>query len=240
MITQEERIIRKSQGYDISFEKNGKKYWINSNTWNKEKEEKLFQETGLRAFREEAVDKNLVIYDPEYFEITSIGYLHYIGSIEKDIPQPINMSNAFSMFEDCNEVQSLDLLSWDMSSVKDMGWMFEGCSSLQSLNIYNWDVSSVENTSSMFCYCTSLQSLNLAGWDVSNINNMEMMFLSCSSLQFLNLTNWDTKNLEYAANIFYDCSSLYSKYNTIDGRKLLERIIEDSNKKQQANKVDLF
>ena len=36
MITQEEKIIRQAQGYDIGFEKDGKKYWINSSTWNKE------------------------------------------------------------------------------------------------------------------------------------------------------------------------------------------------------------
>lgn len=117
-----------------------------------------------------------------------IGYLRYIGSKEKDIPQPINMSSAYCMFEDCSKIRSLDL----------------------------------------------------SNWNAGNIKNMVLMFLYCTSLQLLNLSNWDISNVKHSANMFYGCSSLHSKYGTKIDKDLLEKIIEDSNKQQQANKIDLF
>lgn len=235
MITQEERIIKESQGYDIGFEKDGKKYWINSNTWNEEKEKKLFEETGLRVFRESKGDKNLVFYDPEYFEVQLGTLLCYIGSREKDIPQPINMSSTYCMFSWCS-LNSLDLSNWDVSSVKDMRSMFSKCSSLQSLNLANWDASAVREMGYMFYDCSSLQSLNLANWGINGVRSMNFMFYECSSLQSLNLAGWKIGKTVYTKYLFSGCSSLHLKYGPMSNRDLLKKIIADSNKQQRIDK----
>ena len=180
MITEQERIIRKSQGYDLGFEHNGKKYWLNTNNWNDEKEKRLFQETGLKTFREYCEDENLVLYNPEFFKVanktTHIYHLHYKGKYVSSIPQPINMSSCYRLFYECSYLPLLDLNDWDVSKIKDMQEMFRGCINLQSLNLNNWNVSNVKNMSDMFANCESLTSIDLSGWNVSNVKNMWCMF----------------------------------------------------------------
>lgn len=154
MITDQERIIRKSQGYDIGFEQNGKKYWINSNEWNEKKEEKLSQETGLKSFREQPGNR-LVLYNPSYFEVCEMincTYLHYIGEEEQDIPQPVNMSSCYEMFLDC-ELSRLDLSNWDVSNVVNMVEMFGHCANLKYLNLCNWNLKSSVNAYYAFAGC---------------------------------------------------------------------------------------
>lgn len=217
MITEEERIIRRSQGYDIGFERNGKKYWVNSKTWNKEKKDKLFRETGLRTFYEG--DKNPVFYDPKYFEylpspsITGT-YLHYIGIMETQIPQPINMKVAYEMFRGCKHLEHLDLSDWDMSNITSTQNMFSGCS--------------------------FLKVLNLTGWELKEIHSTYHMFKDCSRLTELNLTNFKINNNFFLGTIFDGCDSLQKKYKIWDGKDLLKAIIEDSNKKSNLNQLNVF
>lgn len=178
MITEQERIIKRSQGYDIGFEQNGKKYWINSDAWDGEKEERLFQETGLRTLREETGNKNLVLYDSNFFEAIS-GVLHYKSCVEKDIPQPINMSSAFQMFFRLSGIQSLDLSDWDMSNVVAINRMFQDCNDLLSINLSSWDTQSIITTSRMFLGCSSVESINLDNWNVQSLKYMDYMFFEC-------------------------------------------------------------
>lgn len=269
MITEQERIIRRSQGYDTGFEFNGKKYWINSDTWNKEKEERMFSETGLKPFRETVGAKNLVFYNPEYFEIILPGYLssylHYEGSREENIPQPLNMSSCRELFSARTELRYLNLSNWDMSSVKDIGSMFMGCKSLSSLEISTWDTSNVINMRSIFSNCTNLQSIRLSNWDVknviniaymfyncinlqtielnkwniSNVTSMEYMFYGCKNLQSLKLANWSASDINPGTCMFVNCEILHSKYGTEDDKELLDRIIEDSNK-STLEQINMF
>lgn len=214
MITAQEKLIKINQGYDIGFEKNGKKYWINSSTWNEEKEEKLFQETGLKSFRENTGNRNLVLYDPEYFVIPAsftehtgvtekCYFLAYQNKAQTNIPQPINMSSACHMFEDAMYIEYLDLSDWDMTNVKNMSNMFTNCQSLEELNLSGWSISGFKTIDSIFGWCYNLTTLNLSGWDVSDAD------------------------YDY---VFQCCESLFKKYNTEDDEELFQKIIEDSNK----------
>lgn len=157
MITEQERIIRESQGYDLGFEYNGKKYWLNTNDWSEDKEERFRQETGLCTFREIRGNKNLVIYDPGYFEVVE-KRLHYKGIQEENIPQPINMSSCYEMFHNCEELISLDLSDWDVSKVVDTVAMFFGCAKLDALNLGDWKVSDGRFPAFMFFGCKNLIS----------------------------------------------------------------------------------
>lgn len=253
MINEQERIIRKSQGYDIGFELNGKKYWLNSDTWNNEKEVRLFQETGLRSFRETTGNKNLVLYNPKYFSQVR-GSLLYIGTVEKDIPQPINMSSAYTMFALQKAIQ-FDLSSWDMSNVLCLYGMFSSCDNLQTVNLDGWDVKNVLEFNCMFIHCKRLQALDLSNWktgngvvyclmfadceelhtlDLSNWNmskglDLRNMFHDCKSLTSLNLENWEVNINANIKRLFDGCDVLYEKYDTNNNSVLLKRIIKSSN-----------
>ena len=127
------------------------------------------------------------------------------------------------MFSGCSSLSSLDLSSFDTSSVISMGndysygydyryggGMFSGCSSLSSLDLSSFDTSSATGMSYMFDGCSSLSSLDLSSFDTSKVTAMSGMFRGCSSLSSLDLSSFDTSKLTGMSNMFYGCSSLAS------------------------------
>ena len=65
------------------------------------------------------------------------------------------------MFYGCDKLTSLDLSSFNTSTVTDMRDMFSGCDKLTSLNLSSFDTSKVTTMSNMFDYCAELTSLIL-------------------------------------------------------------------------------
>lgn len=215
MITEEERIIRKSQGYDIGFEQNGKKYWINSNTWNERKEIRLFQETGLATFY---VKDNICFYDPHYFEkryFELVGEicLLYVGDRETNIPQPINMQNYSCMFVGTNHLKNLDLSDWDMSEATA--------------------------TTGMFMDSRELCNLNLSNWNLSKDKRLMSMFKNCQNLENLNLKNFKSPKGFFLGTIFDGCIKLQNRYKVFGSTELLNRIFLDTNE-VKIRKLDAF
>lgn len=237
MITEQERIIRRSQGYDIDFEYNDKKYWINSYVWNEDKEKRLFLETGLRSFREETGDKNLVFYNPDFFDIVG-NHLHYKNTAERDIPQPINMSSAYKMFQGI-KIASIDLSNWVMHAVNNLEGMFDGCTELLSLNTANWDLKNVINTQLTFCLCNSLTSLDLSHWDLENVHNVSKMFYYCSRLNNLKMPQLpDTVSGEEF--MFTSCYALEKKYNTTNSIDILRKLRTTNDSENKMSNLNVF
>ena len=73
------------------------------------------------------------------------------------------------MLNSCTSLTTLDVSSWDVSSVTNMGYMFHNCLSLTTLDVSNWDVSSVTNLGYMFRYCSSLIGLDPQDWDINQV-----------------------------------------------------------------------
>ena len=44
------------------------------------------------------------------------------------------------MFNECSELESLDLSNFDTSNVTDMSWMFDQCNKLKYLNLSNFSI----------------------------------------------------------------------------------------------------
>ena len=51
-----------------------------------------------------------------------------------------NVTKMQAMFQECNELISLDLSNFNTSKVTDMGWMFFNCNKLEYLNILNFNI----------------------------------------------------------------------------------------------------
>ena len=59
-----------------------------------------------------------------------------------------------SMFNQCNELENLDLSNFDTSNVNDMGFMFNKCCILKEIKgINNFNTCQVTNMKSMFNQC---------------------------------------------------------------------------------------
>lgn len=205
MITEEERVIRKSQGYDIGFAYEEKKYWVNSNTWNEEKAKRLYQETGLLSFKEERGNKKLVLYDPEYFEVWYAWRCPRLVIKDLEIikvPQPINMSSAYFMFGQASALEYLDLSNWNFSDIVDMNNMFSECEFLSEISLG---------------VCQGMRE-----------RDMQHMFEGDSLLQNIQLKDWSLSELMLLKQTFSGCDMLHTKYAATDDRELLDKIIKDT------------
>ena len=121
-----------------------------------------------------------------------------------------NVTNMLSMFENCNKLTQLDVSNFDTSNVTNMGYMFDHCNSLTSLDLSNWDTSNVTNMRSMFCYCNNLTTLDVSNFNTSIVNNMDSMFYYCNNLTTLDVSNWNTSNVTNMSFMFVHCNSLTS------------------------------
>ena len=50
------------------------------------------------------------------------------------------VTNMRSMFQECKELEYLDLSNFNTSNVTDMGWMFNNCNKLKYLNLLNFSI----------------------------------------------------------------------------------------------------
>lgn len=123
------------------------------------------------------------------------------------------VTNMFNMFYRCNSLSSLDVSKWDTGKVTNMTNMFFNCNSLSSLDVSKWNTSKVTGMSAMFNSCPKLHSLDLSNWNTSNVTNMANMFNGCSSLTSLDISEWDTSKVTAMSFMFANCSSL----TTING-----------------------
>ena len=121
-----------------------------------------------------------------------------------------NVANMAYMFNDCNNLTSLDLSSFNTSKVTNMNNMFQGCNGLTELDVSKFDTSKVTNMNKMFSNCNGLTSLNLSNFDTSKVTNMNNMFQSCSGLTLLDLSSFNTTNVTNMTYMFYYCSGLTS------------------------------
>ena len=131
-----------------------------------------------------------------------------------------NVTNMNGMFNNCSSLTSLDLSSFDTSSVQTFGnafgsyygvnGMFQGCSSLTSLDLSNFDTSNAINMGAMFRDCSSLTGLNLSSFGGDKVTNMGWIFSGCTNLQGVDLSNFKPQNSVEIAYMFNDCKNITS------------------------------
>lgn len=79
-----------------------------------------------------------------------------VGLEYLDVSHSVNMQETFA---GCENLEELNLTSWDTHRVQDMSRMFAGCKKLQRLNLHSFDVSCVKDFKDMFQGCESLQEV---------------------------------------------------------------------------------
>ena len=124
-----------------------------------------------------------------------------------DVSSVTNLKNAW---QNCHNLQSLNISGWNVSSVTDITSAWNACYNLQSLDISGWDVSGVIYMSNAWNSCYSLQSLNLSGWDTGSVTNLQGAWNSCYNLQSLNLSGWDVSDVTNLQAAWQNCYNLKS------------------------------
>ena len=147
------------------------------------------------------------------------------------------------MFKGCKSLTSLEISSFNTSSVDCMCFMFSGCSSLKELNLNSFNTIKVKNMNNMFEQCESLISLDLSNFDISKYASMNSMFYNSNSLIYLNLANftYDSSLIENFLNNLYNLNkniticindtSIINKLNSVNYKVDCQNICFDDEKK---------
>ena len=90
-----------------------------------------------------------------------------------------------------------------------MNRMFFGCNNLEEINLSSFDTSNVTNMNEMFCLCYKLKDLNLSSFDTKNVLFMNKVFNQDKNLINLNISNFSFANVQnitswFGKNLFSD------------------------------------
>ena len=91
-----------------------------------------------------------------------------------------------SMFENCFELESLDLSNFNTSKVHSMREMFKNCEKLREIKGFNNIIISNPiniNTEYIFENCLELENIDLSIFKIFDYNTLEVIFYNCKKLK---------------------------------------------------------
>jgi len=112
------------------------------------------------------------------------------------------------MFNQCKNLQLLDVSNFNTENVTSMYAMFYNCPKLSSLNVSNFNTAKVTNMSRMFYGCQKITSLELTSFNTSNVTDMSYMFYNCKLIVNLDLSSFDVRKVKSLFGTFWKCESL--------------------------------
>ena len=138
--------------------------------------------------------ENIKEVDLTNFDISKITNMAYMFAGCKNL-EKITFGNTYKtllvtsikfMFNECNNLISLDLSCFDTSKVVSMENLFEGCSTIESLDLSNFNTQLVTYMSKIFRNCQSLTYVDVSSFDTSKVTSFDSFFESCESLSSIN------------------------------------------------------
>lgn len=138
---------------------------------------------------------------------SSISTLKNITGLENlDTSHITDMS---SMFQNCEDLISIDISTFDVSNVTDMSYMFSGCENIKSINLEGLIAPNLTNINYMFTSCFNLENISFTDFEAPNIVNVENLFADCNSLTSLDISWFNTDNIQdIMYGVFSDCYNL--------------------------------
>lgn len=123
--------------------------------------------------------------------------------------QTITPRNLRYWFQNCSNLQSVELTNFDGSSSPSCISMFQNCASLTDVNLTGLNLSSTTSFMSMFRGCSSLTDIDLTGISgTSGVTTVFAMFQDCSQLASADISTLDFTSVQNAENLFSGCSAL--------------------------------
>ena len=120
------------------------------------------------------------------------------------------VTEVTNVFENCKNLETVDISKWDTSHIQYFNRMFSGCHKLTEINLAGWKTDNLSYMAYMFNECFNLKKVDFTGFDTSNVISFASLFESCTSLETIDFSGFTTTSLEYVDNMFNNCSSLKS------------------------------
>ena len=211
--------------------------------WNGEKAEKLifkkkFDKLGINVIYF-IIEEKLSNMSFMFSKCTSLKEVNFVNV------ETIQVTKMRAIFYLCEELEYLDLTSFNISNVKDMGWMFDRCYKLKEIKgINKFNTSQVTNMKAMFRKCNELEFLDLSNFNTSNVIDMQLLFSKCIKLKVIKgINNFGTSNVEYMIGMFQECRELeYLDLSNFKTFKVdnMEYLFQNCNKLKEIKGINNF
>ena len=144
--------------------------------------------------------------------VTNMSYMfdncQNLSSLDLSKFNTAKVTNMYAMFTHCQNLSSLDLSKFNTANVTDMSWMFSDCQ-LSSLDLSNFNTEKVREMYNMFSFCQKLSSLNLTNFNTEKVTNMDYMFNGCSDLTTIYASDkFIIAEFNNGYKMFYGCKLL--------------------------------
>ena len=128
------------------------------------------------------------------------------GEYEIKIIFKNKMKDCSFMFSGCDNVKSINLSTFDSSSVTNMRYMFSKCHYLEEIILDNLKTENVTDMNHMFNKCSSLKTITFpSSFDTTSLTNMECMFNGCLMLTKIDFNNFKIDNVTNMKGLFLRC-----------------------------------
>ena len=108
-------------------------------------------------------DSSFLFYanNNSFSNIVEINGLEYLS--------PINSTNLSYMFSGLENVESLNISTWNTSNVVDIQYMFNNMKKLRNLDLSSWNTKKTQKMLNTFNGFESMENLNVSGWNLLKI-----------------------------------------------------------------------
>ena len=101
------------------------------------------------------------------------------------------------MFNECENLEYINLSLFDKTNVVDMSYMFNECYNLSNLNLLNFNTKNVLDKTLMFGDCINLQKIDLSSFITKKNEDMSELFKTSEKNDILDLSHFNKrKNLK--------------------------------------------
>lgn len=129
-----------------------------------------------------------------------------------------NSTSFAKMFYKCENLQSVDLTSFDTSNSVNFSDMFKECSNLENIDVSQFNTSKALYFNGMFAFCRKVTELDVSHFNTTKATTFSNMFYGCNSIFTLDVTNFDTSNCTNFSQMFSGISKVdtlnLSNFNT--------------------------
>ena len=142
------------------------------------------------------------------------------GQLEEIDISKFNMASVTdinSMFFNCVKLAKIDTRNFETSKVNNISNLFESCESITELDLSNFDTANVVDMNSTFRFCINIKVIDVRSFDTSQVTNMYDMFAYCYELVYLNVSSFNTQNVKVFQGMFFRLNNIkyldVSKFN---------------------------
>lgn len=136
-----------------------------------------------------------------------------------EMPSVLDCEYFPSSFKKCNK---LIHLKQDWNKIKSLHYTFQNCRNLEILDVSKWDTSECTMMMGAFSGCWAIKELDVRNWDTSKCVAFSELFVYCKQLTSLDITNWDWSSSKYGSQYFV---TYCEKLTTLVGGLSIEEVI---------------